>query len=175
MTGVRPRCWDYSEIVRRIFRSRTSSFTWCSQIRITRHPRRRRRRKFRWSRARLARSFSRQKSVSLCSHWGRRHPCQKRPSIKIATRSAETMMSGRPGRVREWHLYRTPIARNSCCTRRSSGPCFSITAFIARDRCSDVMWSAIRSFNTSLGEKLLDSTLDIFTHGFQPRLRLIRE
>jgi len=69
---------------------------WCSQSRMTVQSAVRSRRKFRWSRFLFSRNFNLQKCDSLCSHAGSRHPCQKSPSMKIATFSLGKTMSGVP-------------------------------------------------------------------------------
>lgn len=100
--------------------------------------------KFRMSRARLVLSLLRQNDESLCSHDGNRQPCQKSPSTNTTTFFSMKTMSGRPGRVRTWHLNLTPRARNSPCTNFSSDPSLSFTRFIARERSSGVRWSGIK-------------------------------
>ena len=111
---------------------------------MTFHPRDRSFLKFRRSRARFVRSLSRQNGESLCSHAGKRQPCQKSPSTNTATFSELKTMSGRPGSDRTWRLNRRPWTRNSLCTNFSSDPSLSFTRFIARERCSGVRWSGIR-------------------------------
>lgn len=68
----------------------------CSQSRMTVQPAARKRRKFRWSRLLFARNFDLQNPDSLCSHAGNRHPCQKSPSMKIATFFLRKTISGVP-------------------------------------------------------------------------------
>lgn len=51
----------------------------------------------------------------------RGHPCQKQPSTKMASRTAGTTTSGRPGRSAVRDVYRMPCARRRARTRRS-GP-----------------------------------------------------
>lgn len=116
---------------------------WCCQIRITCQPSERSFRKLRWSRSRFDRSLFCQNGVSLRSQTGSRQPCQKSPSTKTATYSLGKTMSGRPGSLRAWQRKRTPFARSSRCTTCSSEPFFSLTRFIARERCWGVRWSAI--------------------------------
>jgi len=68
----------------------------CSQSRMTVQSAARKRLKFRWSRLLFARNFDLQNSDNLCSHAGNRHPCQKSPSMKIATFFSGKTISGAP-------------------------------------------------------------------------------
>jgi len=157
-------------------------------MRTTFQPLARSRRKLRWSRARFARSLSRQNIESLCSHVGSRQPCQKSPSTKIATRSLGKTISGEPGSERLCSRNRSPAARSSLCTCFSSEPFLSFTSFIARERCSGVKWSGIAVHCQNSGDLLLSlrqerfhSPFDIFTHsrkflfGFVRQQRRMRD
>ena len=117
--------------------------SWCCHSRITRQPRDRSLRKFRWSRFRLVRSFSRQNGDSLCSQLGRRQPCQKSPSTNTATCCFMKTMSGLPGSDRTCRWKLRPRARSSRCTIFSIEPSLSFTRCMARERCSEVRWSGI--------------------------------
>ena len=75
---------------------------WCSHIRTTFQPIRLRRWWFRASRRRVASILASHLSESLSRHCGNRHPCQKSPSTKTATRSSRKTKSGRPGSSRTW-------------------------------------------------------------------------
>src|SRR5579859_3010316 len=113
----------------------------CSQSRMTVQSAARKRLKFRWSRLLFARSFDLQNSDNLCSHVGNRHPCQKSPSMKTATFFFKKTISGDPSNLLQFRWKRRPVFRSLRCINSSKGPSLSFTAFIARERCSGVIWS----------------------------------
>jgi len=108
------------------FRSR---FISCSQSRTTRQPRLRSFRKLLRSLCRFLRILSRQNGCRVFSQAGKRYPCQKSPSMKIAILSRCSTMSGLPGRSLTFFLNRQPCLKSSDLTSRSK----SLSLVLTRD------------------------------------------
>ncbi len=138
----------------------------CCQMRTTDQPRARSRRKLRASRFRFPRSFFRQNGDSLCSQTGRRQPCQKSPSTKTAIRSFEKTTSGLPGSFRTLHRYLKPCELSSRRRHISSGPLRSLTDFIARERCSRVIWPDFNPLRTLPVTAYFDLPTKVLTRAF---------
>ena len=96
-------------------RRKTSS----SHILTTDQPRRRSRRKFRWSRLMFSEIFSFQNAFSPRRHSSTRLPCQNAPSTKTTTLPRSIAKSGLPGRSGRCPLYRTLARRRSRAISRS--------------------------------------------------------
>lgn len=113
-------------------RSRSRSIS-CSQIRSTTHPARRNFLKLRRSLARLSPIFFVQNGLNLYSQAGNRHPCQKSPSTKTATRARANTKSGRPGKPRTWRCGRLPAFLSARAISRSGQVFFGPILLIRAD------------------------------------------
>jgi hypothetical protein len=92
---------------------------WCSHMRMTFQPARRSERKFLASLRMLPAIFLSQCSDSFNLHVGKRHPCQKSPSTKIAILRSRSTKSGRPGRSLQCSSHVRPAVAMSCATASS--------------------------------------------------------
>ena len=140
--------------------SRMSVSIWCSQIRMTVQPERRRLLKFLWSRTRFFAILSCQNGGSRCAQTGNRHPCQKSPSTKTATLLSLNTKSGFPGSDASWRAKTNPAASSNAFRYFSGDVFFAWLRDITRLRCSTDITSATGSLpslhsvsSPDLGEK----------------------